>query len=154
MESEYTVANGPEGLREALNALSRGKDHFILYQLNQQQSLIKIDTSESPYQLWYYDLMGRPATNTVKDVVAQFLKEKCGISLSDSSHFVDLVKRQALLDASLGRGAAIRPEDPLQQGFSELRACKRPSTLRSFSMYAPKQDVIPGTTDTNTPKLK
>lgn len=142
MDSKYTIAKGPDGLREALNALSPGKEHFILYQLNQQQSLIKIDNSEQPYQLWYYDLMGRPATMAVKNAVSQFLQEKCGTAATDNSRFVDLVDSKARLDASLGKVTQIRPDDPLQQGLNVLSACKRQPNLRGFGFFTQKPEPI------------
>ena|SRR3990167_8377679 len=84
---DYTLAMGAEGLRKALDdfLLKAQKDiqfankgHYILYQLGQQQSLIKVDMSSKPFQFWYYDLLGRPATNKVKDIIVEFLWEKGG----------------------------------------------------------------------------
>lgn len=88
VQPEMTVANGPEGLMEVLedfrrraelDPVFRHEPHYIMYHLNAQQSLIKIDFSADPFQFWYYDLMGRPATNSVKQTVAEFLWEKCGV---------------------------------------------------------------------------
>lgn len=84
---DHTVADGPQGLMEVLDsflhqarqdAAFRAQDHYIMYRLKDQKSLIKVNMSEHPYQFWYYDLLGRPATNAVKDTVAEFLWEKCG----------------------------------------------------------------------------
>lgn len=84
---EYTEADGPEGLKAVLasflqqaeqDAEFRSKQHYIMYRLNAQKSLIKVDLSERPYQFWYYDLLGRPATKAVKETVAEFLWEQCG----------------------------------------------------------------------------
>jgi len=84
---DYILAEGPEGLTKALTQLldQSGKDasfaadpHYVLYQLGNQKSLIKIDMSEKPFYFWYYDLLGRPATNGVKDTIARFMKEKFG----------------------------------------------------------------------------
>lgn len=84
---EHTVANGPEGLKEVLEAFLqqaerdpefRTQEHYILYQLKDQKSLIKVDMSARPFQFWYYDLLGRAATNAVKDTIADFLWEKGG----------------------------------------------------------------------------
>ena len=84
---EHTVADGPQGLMEVLvsflqqaeqDAAFRTQDHYIMYRLMDQKSLIKVNMSERPYQFWYYDLLGRPATNAVKETVAEFLWEKCG----------------------------------------------------------------------------
>ncbi len=54
------------------------QDHYILYQLGNQRSLIKVDMTKTPYHFTYNDLLGRPATNMVKDTIASFLWEKCG----------------------------------------------------------------------------
>lgn len=84
---EHTVADGPDGLMAVLesflhqaeqDAEFRAKQHYIMYRLKDQKSLIKVDLSERPYQFWYYDLLGRPATKAVKDIVAAFLWDKCG----------------------------------------------------------------------------
>jgi hypothetical protein len=81
------IADGPEGLTRVLNELLEkaksdpifaGEEHFILYQLNAQKSLIKVDAKQVPFNFWHYDLMGRPATTVVKDTIARFLWEKCG----------------------------------------------------------------------------
>lgn len=88
MTPDMMTAEGPQGLMEVLDHCRRQaqqdesfrlEPHYILYRLNAQQSLIKIDFSEEPYQFWYYDLLGRPATNTVKNTIADFLWEKCGV---------------------------------------------------------------------------
>jgi hypothetical protein len=85
--SQYLIAEGPAGLGSVLDQLLQksqadagfaASDHYILYQLKDQQSLIKVDLSQRPFQFWYYDLLGRPATDAVKSVIADFLWEKCG----------------------------------------------------------------------------
>lgn len=84
---EFTVANGPDGLKKALgdmlsqangDSAFRAQEHYIMYQFNQQKSLIKVDLSEQPFQFWYCDLLGRPATSAVKETIASFLWEECG----------------------------------------------------------------------------
>ncbi len=84
---EYTIAEGPQGLRDVLESFRlqaeastdfRSREHFIMYRLNAQQSLIKVDMSESPFKFWYCDLLGRPATQTVKNTIADFLWDSCG----------------------------------------------------------------------------
>lgn len=84
---QYIPAEGPEGLTGVLERLLEKKisnqenlpaEHYILYQLGNQKSLIKVDTSEQPFLFWYYDLLGRPATEVVKRTIAQFLWERCG----------------------------------------------------------------------------
>lgn len=81
-------AEGPAGLTAVLNSLYRQSQldplaetsHYILYRLGGQKSLIKVDMSQSPCQFWYYDLLGRPATQLVKETVHQFLLDKYGQS--------------------------------------------------------------------------
>lgn len=85
--AKYSIADGPEGLAKLLDELFEKsktdpifarEDHYIMYQLGSQKSLIKVDTSQIPFQFVYSDSMGRPATAAVKDVIARFLWEKCG----------------------------------------------------------------------------
>ncbi len=81
------IANGPEGLRAALEVLleKSSKDphfaaepHYIKYQIGNQQSYIKVDMSEKPYLFWYCDVQGRPVTKSVQYTIADFLWEKGG----------------------------------------------------------------------------
>jgi hypothetical protein len=81
------IAEGPEGLEQVLNDLFdksksdpmfAAEEHYILYQLGNQKSLIKVDNSKIPFQFWHYDSMGRPATFAVKTTIARFLWDKCG----------------------------------------------------------------------------
>ncbi|OGT64188.1 MAG: hypothetical protein A3J38_02305 [Gammaproteobacteria bacterium RIFCSPHIGHO2_12_FULL_45_9] len=85
MAANYRVVDGPEGLASALTDLFEqskndpvfaAEGHYLLYQLGQQKSLIKVDMSVQPFQFWYYDLLGRPATAAVKETVASFLLDK------------------------------------------------------------------------------
>lgn len=87
LNKDYIPAHGPDGLREALdNLLARANadpefaaaQHFILYELGNQKSLIRVDTTQQPFYFWYYDLLGRPITKNVKDIIAEFLWDKCG----------------------------------------------------------------------------
>src|SRR5690348_3307731 len=89
MENEmgYILANGPEGLKKVLDELLdqskvdaslKERAQFILYELGNQKSLIKVDLNEWPVAFWHYDLLGRPATSTVKDILARFAWDKCG----------------------------------------------------------------------------
>lgn len=84
---EYIVAEGPEGLRAVLESLLqqteqdaafRSQQHHIMYRLKDQKSIIKVDMSQRPYQFWYNDVLGRPATAAVKETIAAFLWERCG----------------------------------------------------------------------------
>jgi hypothetical protein len=86
--SEYILAIGPEGLRNVLDVLLEtsqrdpvfaANEHYILYQLRDQRSIIKVDTSKQPFQFWYNDLLGRPMTRLVEETIALFLWEKCGV---------------------------------------------------------------------------
>jgi len=89
MESEmgYIVVNGPEKLEKVLNELLehskldltiRERAHYILFEMGNQKSLIKMDLNIWPIVFWYYDLLGRPATSLVKDVLARFIWDKGG----------------------------------------------------------------------------
>src|SRR5436190_11302591 len=77
-------AEGPKGLREVLNSLyqqaqldsAANTDHFILYHMNDQKSLIRVSMAEEPCKFWYYDLDGRAAPKGVKDVINQFLLDR------------------------------------------------------------------------------
>lgn len=88
MSTDHIIANGPEGLEKVLgDLLDKAKDddqfakqeHYILYQLGSQKSLIKVDTTEIPFKFWHFDLMGRPATVAIKETIARFIWEKCGV---------------------------------------------------------------------------
>lgn len=85
--AQYIIAEGPDGLRHALDELLlklerdpsvAAKIQTILYQLGNQTSLIKVDLNQTPFHFWYIDLLGRPATKIVKETIAQFLWEQCG----------------------------------------------------------------------------
>ena len=82
----YVCAKGPEGLTKTLDQLLDEREkgdalntpRYILYQLGNQQSLIRVDINHMPFRFWYCDLLGRPATITVKRTIAAFLLDKCG----------------------------------------------------------------------------
>ncbi len=89
MENEmgYTLVKGPQDLEKTLNELLsqakldpviKNRAHYILYELGDQKSLIKMDLNKWPVAFWHYDLLGRPATSAVKDVLARFAWDKCG----------------------------------------------------------------------------
>lgn len=84
---KYILAEGPQGLERVLDELLAKtksdadfatQEHFVLYKMGAQESLIKVDTSKMPFEFWHYDLLGRPMTSTVKDIITHFLWEKCG----------------------------------------------------------------------------
>lgn len=86
--SKYILANGPEGLEKVLNELLEkskkdsafaSQEHFVLYQLGEQKSLIRVDTDKKPFLFWHYDLLGRPMTMVVKNTIDKFLSEKFGV---------------------------------------------------------------------------
>ncbi len=83
----YILARGPAGLEEVLATLLeqsktnpelKSKAQYVLYELGNQKSMIKIDMSVWPVVFWHYDLLGRPATSAVKDILSKFAWEKCG----------------------------------------------------------------------------
>lgn len=77
-------AYGPDGLKSVLEKLltESNKEHLIRYEIGMLKSLIKVDTSKAPAApviVQYSDpLNGRPATENVKKIIADFLWEKCG----------------------------------------------------------------------------
>jgi len=83
---EVMTVEGPEGLMAALNSLyekthldpSLPTEYYLLYRLGGQKSLIKVDMKAEPTVFWYSDLLGRPATQLVKDTINQFLLSKFG----------------------------------------------------------------------------
>jgi len=84
---DYDIAQGPNGLREVLDSyFTKSQNdptfaqvgHYILYTLGEQRSLIRVDTSAIPFHFRYCDLLGRPATRSVKEIIARFLWDKCG----------------------------------------------------------------------------
>jgi hypothetical protein len=84
---KYILAEGPDKLGQVLDdLLEKSKadpafatqDHFVLYQLGSQKSLMKVDTSQRPFQIWYFDMMGRPETVVIKDTITRFLWDRCG----------------------------------------------------------------------------
>src|SRR5690349_7555645 len=80
-KDSYKIAKGPDELALILDLLLENlknnpdseKLHTILYELGHQKSLIKVDLNQHPFKFWYNDLLGRPATKTVKEVIAKFL---------------------------------------------------------------------------------
>lgn len=101
LEAPYLLADGPEGLRKTLEEIlakvQEDKDYavngqFILYRLGNQRSVIKVDLRSRPIKFWYNDLLGRPATQTVKKTIALFLMEKCG---EKAENLKDLLGEQA-----------------------------------------------------------
>ena len=85
--NDYIIADGPEGLIKVLNELlEKSKNdstfaqqkHYVLYQLGNQKSMLRVDTDKGPFTFWHYDLMGRPATQAIKETIANFLREHWG----------------------------------------------------------------------------
>lgn len=84
---QYEIAEGPVALRGLLDSyLSKAQHdesfasvgHYILYTVGDQRSLIRVDTSTVPFHFRYCDLLGRPATKSVRETIARFLWERCG----------------------------------------------------------------------------
>ncbi len=92
---DYIIAEGPEGLKNILEELLEKskqdpvfarQEHFVLYTIGNLKSLMKVGTDQAPFKFWCYDLMGRPITLAMKEVLTQFLWEHWGekeISLQD-----------------------------------------------------------------------
>ena len=88
MSKKYEEVQGIEGLKSTLQAWYlkaqvdtdfAQQEHYLLYQNGDQKALIKIDFALMPYQFWYYDLLGRPATQSVKQALGRFLWETCNL---------------------------------------------------------------------------
>lgn len=84
------IAEGPDSLYQVLQELlAKSKadksfasaEHYVMYQLGSQRSLIRVETASLPFKFWHYDLMGRPVTVAVKDTIARFLLEECGVKM-------------------------------------------------------------------------
>jgi len=83
---DYVCVEGSDGLMKVLDQFldeyRQGKaldtPRYVLYQLGSQRSLIRVDIDQLPFRFWYCDLLGRPATITVKRTIAAFLLDKCG----------------------------------------------------------------------------
>lgn len=87
LKLQYELAEGPEGLwNELMKLLERSevdpsfvaKDHYIMYVLGGQRSLIKVEMTKKPFEFWYCDAQGRPPTKAVRETIAEFLWEKGG----------------------------------------------------------------------------
>lgn len=85
---DYIDVVGPTELWEALlrllekthqEAIQGPAEYYLRYTLGQQLSYIKVDLNAEPFQFWFYDSLGRPMTNAVKETIAKFLWEKGGI---------------------------------------------------------------------------
>lgn len=97
---EYLLAEGPQGLEKVLESLLEQpnkppNEYYILYYFGAQKSLIKVDIGQQPFLFWYYDLLGRPATNVVKDILAKFAWEKGG---EKERYLQDLKKQNIEVD--------------------------------------------------------
>lgn len=153
--SQIYTAEGPDGLiKQLINLLDRAqsdpgfavKEHYIMYQLNTQKSLIKVDMSQTPFQFWYYDLQGRPATEIVKDTIALFLSEKYGQKEKIGHYFHDVGKEELLRNqADFIRGGEWASYDVKDQSVFHaidlLTLRKRtqiPAKQHWFSFFKPK----------------
>lgn len=86
---EYDIAEGPDGLKALLDSYFeraqndsafKAEPHFIVFHHGNQESVIKVDMTESPCLFWYYDMLGRAITPSVREVMARFLWDRCGES--------------------------------------------------------------------------
>lgn len=84
--TDYQIARGPEGLHQVLTNLftqSRraanspsAQSQYVLYQLGQQEALLRFDLSHPLPQCWHYDLQGRPAAQGLINVIAKSFWEQ------------------------------------------------------------------------------
>lgn len=135
--SETETAVGPTGLKEVLNLLLNkakfdpsfaANDHYILYMLGDQESLIKADMSQKPFQFWYYDLLGRPATPNVVKTIDAFLAENGDAhDIFHQFHDLYLKEREAKISASINGESLPLPEDPKAHAYKLLSQEKRTS---------------------------
>lgn len=84
------IANGPEELKEILSHLlikteKPSKASYIHYKNGAQESLIKVTSS---FQIFHYDLLGRPATMMLRQVI-QSVIDQC----NPSAHLEDISRR-------------------------------------------------------------
>lgn len=85
IEKDPIQASTPENLQQALqkrlDAIYSNRDnsvdsqHYILCKIGNSQSLLKVDTSQRPFQIWHYNLSHRPATDKLRDTIMQFLSK-------------------------------------------------------------------------------
>lgn len=85
----YVRAEGPEGLKKVLEDLFvqatqdpvfAKQEHYVLYQLGGLKSMMRVDTDQAPFKFWCHDLMGRPMTLPMREVLMNFLWEHWGES--------------------------------------------------------------------------
>lgn len=98
----YIIAEGPEGLTKILEELLEKtkqdpgfakQEHHVLYQLGSQKSMIRIDTDQTPFKFWCYDLMGRPITLPMKEVLTRFLWKHWGEKAVSLQEVTELNKK-------------------------------------------------------------
>ena len=128
---------GPSGLQQALEDLYKkvkndpefaANEHYIMYTLSNQQSLIKVDMSQRPFQFWYKDILGRPATATpsVMKTIENFLAEKGEIQ-DFTLQFDDLAvkDKEAKIAGWINGESFPLPDDPLLHAYELLAKEKR-----------------------------
>jgi hypothetical protein len=83
--TDYQIAHGLAGLQHAITdlfvrqeqtAASGPSTHYLLYQLAEQQALLRIDLGASPAQCWHYDLQGRPAAQGLINAIGRAFWEQ------------------------------------------------------------------------------
>ncbi len=91
---KHTVVEGPEALTAALNQLWQAcqnspvlasEDHYLLYQRGKQQSVLKVDVQQKPFQFWYCDRDGRPMPRSITQALATFAWEN-GVNKDNYQH--------------------------------------------------------------------
>jgi len=149
-EPEFVV-DGREGLRSLLDSFLQKSEkdqefasspHYILFQLNAMQSLIRVDMSQRPFQFWHYNIQERAALPSLKDTIISFLQEKCGEKDPDKN-FHDLYTklRQGRIDASFSGETMPLPENPVQHGLNLLAQEKRPVVMPVIAQPREKESV-------------
>jgi hypothetical protein len=116
-----------------------GDYYFLFQQSPEQKSLIKISTYSTPYHIWFYDYLGRPANSEVAK------------RLSESFKFHDLFKEELLakmVEATMnGSPPPPLPDEPLEHGMA-LLALKGPTrNNHSFFKDRKNQTVLDSATE-------
>lgn len=76
--TKYDIAQELQGLKSLLAQYMRSmtkEQQFILYKIGEQESLMRVDFSKQPYQVYYNDKLGRPAPFALKIAVTEIMSE-------------------------------------------------------------------------------
>lgn len=96
----YITVEGLAELKQALSGISEKSKvgsqvtqvDYIFFGLAEQRSLIRVGRVGSFFYISYYDLQGRPVTIGIKEVIAQFLRDKHG----NQGRFEDVSGKEVL----------------------------------------------------------